>query len=202
MPPSASGQSSANGPVTSGASQISRACPIRAASRPAHSAPASPPTAEAESSTPIAAGERSSTRTQKTVCTAISTALNRLDAAVVAAITRSSGWPSTNRRPSATSARSERPGSGSGNRSSARIRESRAAEARKPNASATIASGAPSSWTSPPPRPGPAICAEDRTVSIAPFPATRRSRGSSTGRKDWWATSKKTVATPVTRATR
>jgi hypothetical protein len=75
---------------------------------------------------------------------------------------RSRGWPRSLRIPSAMDLRigsraSERSGGGSGRR----IDRSRAAEIRKETASARTATGADSSWTSAPARPGPAAAAAE-----------------------------------------
>ena len=54
---------------------------------------------------------------------------------------------------------------------------------------------------SPPPTPGPAICAPETEISSFEFPSTSWSRSTRYGRYDWYATSKKTVKVPTRKLT-
>ncbi len=159
-----------------------RACPSRRATVPAHSAPVRPPTAEADSISPSTPGGRPSSRVRNTVCTATSIAEKKFATPVVSAIMRSTGCRSTKASPSLTCADSDTPGVTSGSGSRTRMPRRNSADARYPAALASTATGGPSSWTMPPPSPGPATCAAERAVSSAPLPATSRGPGSTLGR--------------------
>ena len=114
------GISSANGAVTVMDSQISRAEPIRRRSTPQVNAPTVPPIAASDVSRPMALASRWMSLTRNTTLIATMAEENRFAVEVQPAIIRRIGWRTTNRRPSAISARRlPRPAvaSGAGSRS-------------------------------------------------------------------------------------
>ena len=68
-------------------------------------------------------------------------------------------------------------------------------------ASTSTATGAVSAWTSTPAIAGPASWAPEREISSFELPSTSCSRSTREGRYDWYATSKKTVSTPIAKPT-
>ncbi len=102
----ASGISSWGRPNTSIEYQTMRADPIRRLSRPASRPLATPPRLAAAMSAPVPAGGTRSTRTMKTISSAMPMLPNRFAVPVQAVILRRIGWRSTNDSPSAISVRS------------------------------------------------------------------------------------------------
>ncbi len=117
------------------------------------------------------------------------------------AIGRSHGWPTTQRMPSLTSGHIlERGASVVCCTTFSRwpMRTRKIVEMTKLSASARIAYGAVSAAIRPPDALGPPICATETVTCSFELPSTSWSRSTRAGRYDWYATSKKTVKTPIT----
>ncbi len=126
--------------------------------------------------------DSSSTRARKTISIAMKAERARLASAVLAAIGRSSRWPTTNRTPSAISRQRFVPGFRSGFSSRFRMPPTKSADSANPTASRTNATGAVRIAMIWPARLGPATCDTDRTPSSLALPSIRFSRPTRCGR--------------------
>jgi hypothetical protein len=144
---------------------------------------------------PIVAAESPRSRARNSTRTGSCTLIASSPSSDVMVEARTTGWPNTAPQPSTISATTPaRWSRGRGGGSSTRSRDQQSAPSTKESASARIATGAVTSWTSAPASPGPATDTTAPCTASFAFPSRTRARPTRSGRNENVTASPKTAS--------